>query len=155
VFPNADGFSLQNGIIRFKGRVWVGNNALGQEHILRSLHSSGIGGHSGIQATYNRIEAFFAWPKLKASVIAFVQSCEFCQQAKSEHVRLPGLLQTLPVAEKAWSVVSLDFIEGLPKSRSYNAILMVVDKFSKYGHCIPLAHPFTALSVAKLYFANI
>ena len=61
----------------------------------------------------------------------------------------------LPVPEKAWSVVSLDFIEGLPKSQSYNAILMVVDKFTKYGHFIPLAHPFTALSVAKLYFAHI
>jgi len=105
--------------------------------------------------THRQIKALFAWPKMKAFVTAFVQSCEVCQQAKSEHVRLPRLLQPLPVPEKAWSVVSLDFIEGLPKSQSYNAILMVVDKFTKYGHFIPLAHPFTALSVAKLYFAHI
>jgi len=133
----------------------VGSNSLAQNHILQSLHSSVVGGHSGIQSTYHRIKALFAWPKMKAFVTAFVQSCEVCQQAKSEHVRLPGLLQPLPVPEKAWSVVSLDFIEGLPKSQSYNAILMVVDKFTKYGHFIPLTHPFTALSVAKLYFAHI
>lgn len=30
-----------------------------------------------------------------------------------------------------------------------------VDKFSKYSHFIPLAHPFTALSVAKLYMQHV
>jgi len=48
----------------------------------------------------------------------------------------------------------MDFIEGLPKSQTYNAIL-VVDKFSKYGHFIPIAHPFTALTVANLFFTNV
>jgi hypothetical protein len=33
-------------------------------------------------------------------------------------VKYPGLLQPLPVPEFAWQVVGLDFIEGLPKSKS-------------------------------------
>ena len=49
---NDKGFSLYNGIIKYKGRVWVGHNSLAQSHILHALHASGIGGHSGIQATY-------------------------------------------------------------------------------------------------------
>ena len=89
---NGKGYSLQNGIIRFHGRIWVGNNALAQNHIMQALHSSAIGGHSGIQATYHRIKTLFAWPKLKASVTSFVQSCEICQQAKIDHVKPPGLL---------------------------------------------------------------
>lgn len=138
-----------------KGRVWIGNNPLAQSHILQALHASGIGGHSGIQATYHRVKALFAWPKLKQFVTSYVQACDICQKAKVEHVRLPGLLQPLPVPQQAWSTVSLDFIEGHPKSGGYDVILVVIDKFSKYGHFIPLAHPYTALSVAQAYFNNI
>ena len=52
-------------------------------------------------------------------------------------------------------MVSLDFVEGLPSFGSANCILVVVDKFSKFAHFIPLRHPFTALSVAKAYMDNV
>jgi len=103
---NDKGFSLEDGILRHKGKVWVGNNALAQQHILQALHASGLGGHSGMQATYQRVKALFSWPKLKETVNKYVQSCVICQQAKVEHTRLPGLLQPLPIPESAWSVVS-------------------------------------------------
>ena len=44
---NSD-YSLSQGIIRYKGRIWVGQNLLAQNHILQALHASGIGGHSEI-----------------------------------------------------------------------------------------------------------
>jgi hypothetical protein len=55
------------------------------------------------------------------------------------------------VPKGACQVISMDFIEGLPKLRSTNCILVVVDKFSKYNHFIPLLHPFTAISVAQTF----
>ena len=52
-------------------------------------------------------------------------------------------------------MMCLDFIEGLPISYKHDVILVVIDKFTKYGHFIALAHPFTALQVAQAYMANI
>lgn len=45
----------------------------------------------------------------------------------------------------------MDFIEGLPRSGRYNCILVVVDKFSRFTHFIPLAHPFSAATVAMAF----
>jgi hypothetical protein len=45
------GFSLVEGLIRYKNRIWLGHNQLAQQHVLQALHASGIGGHSDTQGT--------------------------------------------------------------------------------------------------------
>jgi hypothetical protein len=114
-----------------------------------------LGGHCGIAATYNKVKALFAWPNMKQAVKEYVNQCQVCQQAKPEHTKLPGLLQPLPIPEQAWHTISMDFVEGLPKSKGYDTILVVVDKLTKYGHFLPLAHPFAALTIAKLFHNNV
>ena len=36
-----------------------------------------------------------------------------------------------------------------------STILVVVDRLSKYAHFIPLSHPYTIVSVARIFFDNI
>ena len=55
----------------------------------------------------------------------------------------------------AWQSISMDFYDGLPTSGCKNCILVIVDRLSKYSHRVPLAHPFTALTVAKAFVANV
>jgi mono/diheme cytochrome c family protein len=59
---------------------------------------------------------------MKASVQAFLSSCQVCHQAKPDRAKYPGLLQPLLVPEEAWHTISMDFVEGLPKSAGMNAI---------------------------------
>jgi hypothetical protein len=152
---NDKGYSLEQGVIRFHGRIWVGNNVTAQQHIIQALHSSGIGGHSGVLATYQRIKRMFAWPHLKQTVAQYVSTCATCQQAKTEHTKLLGLLQPLPIPPFPWHTVSMDFVEGLPRSQGYDVILVVIDKLTKYGHFLPLKHPFTAAQVAQTFLDGI
>jgi len=49
----------------------------------------------------------------------------------------------------------MDFIDGLPPSRQYNCLLVVVDKLTKYSHFLPLKNPYTASKVAELFVDNI
>ncbi|KAF0929881.1 hypothetical protein E2562_026095 [Oryza meyeriana var. granulata] len=51
--------------------------------------------------------------------------------------------------------IGLDFVEALPKVGGKSVILMVVNRFSKYCHFIPLAHPYTAETVAQAFFSDI
>lgn len=153
--PDSEGFSLTDGLIRQHGRIWVGSNVGLQTKIIHTLHSTPIGGHSGIQQTYQRIKKLFIWKGLKHDVENFVRQCSVCQQAKHEHCGTPGLLNPLKRPEKPWDDITMDFIEGLPKSNGYNAILVVVDRYTKYAHFLPLRHPFTAPQVAKLFMDHV
>ncbi|KAF0929066.1 hypothetical protein E2562_015181 [Oryza meyeriana var. granulata] len=49
----------------------------------------------------------------------------------------------------------MDFIERLPRVHGKIVILTVVDRFSKFVHFIPLAHPYTTTMVAAAFFAEI
>lgn len=79
-------FSLRDGILHYKNKIWIGNNTTLQHRILSALHSGAIGGHSGVQVTYSRIKKLFAWQGLKKSVLEFIDQCSVCKQAKAERV---------------------------------------------------------------------
>lgn len=148
-------FSLSNGIIKYKGSIWLGNNIELQQKVITALHASPMGGHSGFPVTYKRIKALFAWPKMKQVIKNAISGCSVCLQSKPDRSKYPGLLQPLPVPEGAWQVLTMDFIEGLPKYGKFNSIFVVVDKFSKYSHFIPLSHPFSVIDVAQAFMCNI
>lgn len=56
---NAQGFSLRDGLIRQHTKVWVGANVAHQTKLIHAFHSTPIGGHSGRQATYQRLKKLF------------------------------------------------------------------------------------------------
>ena len=101
------------------------------------------------------MKRLFAWRGMKRDVKQFVSSCSVCAQAKPDRARYPSLLAPLPVPTESWEMVSMDFIEGLPRSGAANCLLVVVDRFSKFAHFIPLLHPFTAPQVAQAFLDNV
>lgn len=156
VGPKSDEFfTLSQGILRYKGRVWIGNDHALEQQIISALHDSPQGGHSGFPVTYRRLSSLFKWAGMKSMVQEFVRSCLICQRAKPERNHPAGLLQPLPIPSVPWEVATMDFIEGLPPSRQFDCLLVVVDKLTKYAHFIPLKHPYTASKVADVFVDNI
>lgn len=92
---------------------------------------------------------------MKNHILHYVKCCPTCQQDKPDHAAYPGLLEPLPVPKESWELIGMDFIDGLPRSGGVNCILVIVDKFTKFAHFLPLAHPYTASKVALLYMTHI
>jgi len=123
--------------------------------LLEQFHTSPIGGHEGAFKTFKRLSSEVYWKGMRKDVVEFLKGCQVCQQNKYSTLSPAGLLQPLPIPTKVWSNISLDFIEGLPVSSGYDAVLVVVDRLSKYGHFIPLKHPYTAKSVVEVFIKEI
>jgi hypothetical protein len=133
---------------------WV-NGELLKDTILQWLHDSALEGHSGRYVTVARIKSLFYWKGMNKDIHNYVRNYGVCQQSKPDLAGSPGVLQPLPVPQKIWADISMDFIESLPNSSGKQVILVVVDKLSKYAHFISLAHPYTVEDVARIFMDNI
>jgi hypothetical protein len=145
-------WSLVDGMIQYKDRLYIPPAATLIQEIVQAVHEDV---HEGVQRMLHRLRRDFHFPNMKQLVQDFVRECSVCQRYKSEHLNPAGLLIPLPVPNSVWTDITLDFIEALPKVRDKSVILTVVDRFSKYCHFIPLAHPYSAESVAEAFFINI
>lgn len=152
---SAPPYTLQNRIIRYHGRIYIGTNTNLKEQLFMSFHSSELGGHLGERATYQRMKLLIYWLGMKARVNEFAKACAVCLKNKSKNMPHPGLFQHLPVPKMAWAHITLDFVEGLPKSEGKDVVMVVVDMFTKYAHFISLSHPFMAQVVVDLFMDHI
>ena len=145
---------INNTLFR-KGKVVVGKDNQLQTKLTNIYHDTAAGGHSRATITAKRLKQVFYWRKLQKFVRQYVRECSIYQQNKTENVKLSGLLQPLPIPIAPFIDISMDFIEGLPKSDGKEVILVVVDRFSKYAHLMALSHPYTALTVAKVFIEHV
>ncbi|CAA0836351.1 Uncharacterized mitochondrial protein AtMg00850, partial [Striga hermonthica] len=144
-------YELHNDLLLHRGRVYVPDSGQLREQILQHFHDSKVGGHSGIYRTWMRIANTFFWPGQQGTVRDYIARCDDCQRTKSDSRRPGGLLQPLPVPEAIWEDITMDFIEGLPNSNGFDGVMIVVDRLTKYAHFIPITHPYTAKSIARLF----
>ena len=99
--------------------------------ILQEAHSGAAGGQSRVKKkTLEMIKRAFYWQKMKQETCKFVAECDICQRNKAENIACLGLLQPLPIPDQIWSDISMDFIEGLPKSHGKDVILVIMDRLS-------------------------
>lgn len=148
-------FSLDHGRLLFRGRVVLSATSTLIPQFLTEYHCSLVGGHSGELRTYQRLRNDVYWVGMKSHVREFVRACEVCQRNKHMAMSPGGLLQPLALPTQVWDDVTMDFIEGLPKSEGVDTILVVVDRLSKYSHFLALRHPFTAKGVAEVFTNSV
>ena len=71
------------------------------------------------------------------------------------HHKPYGLLKQLPIPERPWNSISMDFIEKLPPSSGYTSILVIVDRLSKQSLFIPTHDTITSPQLAQLFVLHV
>ncbi len=121
-----------------------------RQRVMQLVHSNPSSGHPGIAATLQLLNNKFWWSTLRIDTIAFIQNCTICNTSKSPHQLPAGLLHPLPIPQRPWSHIAIDFVTDLPSSQGHTTILTVIDRFSKACRLIPLPKLPTDLETAEV-----
>ncbi|KAE8708553.1 Detected protein of unknown function [Hibiscus syriacus] len=149
-------FWVEDGLLYTKGRrIYVPKWDNLRRDLVKECHDTKWAGHPGQKRTMALLETTYFWPHMKDSVELYVKTCLVCQQDKVENRQPTGLLEPFPVPQRPWDSITLDFISALPKSEGYGSIMVVVDRFSKYGTFIPCPKDCTAEESARAFFKNV
>ena len=154
-----DEFDEKDGILQFQGRDFIPASL--RETVLRLYHDGPLQGHPGTAKMLQVLQDRCYFPKIRHAIEDYVKKCTICRRNKHDRHAPYCLLQPLQVPNRPWESVAMDFIVKLPSSidpvtkESYDGIMVVVDRFSKFGRFIPYRETWTATDLAHVFIKNV
>lgn len=113
------------GIAKFRGWLCVSNDDELRKSILEEAHRSKFSIHHGVTKMHQYMKRTYWWMGMKRNVVNFISKCLACQQVKFDN-KFPGLLTPLEIPKWKSEYVTIDFVEGLPKSWKKNDSIWIV-----------------------------
>jgi len=149
-----------DGVVFFRGRQWTPEYEPLRTRMINDIHTSPTFGHPGRRITFKKLSELYFWPGMSTDVKRYVENCDTCGRTKSWKDGKQGFLHPLPVPDRVWHEVSMDFITDLPESDGCTILMVVTDRLSKDVILIPLpnmdtdavVHAFLRYCVAYHYF---
>jgi transposase InsO family protein len=141
------------------GEYWFKENALAlpdhgdvRQAALFSMHDAPWAGHVGRNRMLIALKAAYWWKYLDRDARKYVETCDSCQRNKPHHSIKENLLAPLPVPERPFQTIGIDFITSLPVTpRGYDAIAVIVCHFTKLVHYVPCHTSTSATEFATLF----
>jgi transposase InsO family protein len=121
------------GLLLFRDRIWVPAAEPLRTRLIQDTHDSHITGHPGRDSTFAILSRRFFWPGLSKGVRRFVRNCDVCGRVTIWRHRKKGLLKPLPIPDRNWQDISIDFMDKLPATGPQGAtnLMVITDRLSK------------------------
>ena len=130
-------FQDEDKLLYYEDQVYILPNKKLQEQLLNNNYDAPIAGHPRVFKTYKLINWYYWWLSQLKDIKTYIEGCSTCQQNKASRQKKATPLNPHPLPESPWESILLDIIGLLPESNGFNAILSVIDQFSKMIHLIP------------------
>ncbi|GJS78586.1 hypothetical protein Tco_0728467 [Tanacetum coccineum] len=124
--------------------------------IMHESHKSKYSIHPGSDKMYHDLKKLYWWPNMKAIIAEYVSKCLTCSRVKAECQKPSGLLVQPEIPMWKWERITMDFVTKLPKtSTGHDAIWVIVDRFTKLAHFIPIRATDSMETLTRLYIKEI
>ena len=145
----------QDGIIYIEEQIYIPNNRKIKEQILQENYNSVDVGHLGQSRMLELIKQNYWWLGIKEDVKKYVQECFKYQQNKVQHQKKSGELHPLNTSQGPWQEISINIIGPLPKSNGMDAIVVIMDIFTKIIRLKATTTNISSKDIAKIYSDEI
>ncbi|WVZ52051.1 LOW QUALITY PROTEIN: hypothetical protein U9M48_003146 [Paspalum notatum var. saurae] len=140
-----DCFTLDNqGVLWFKNRLVVPKDMEPRKKILEEAHESVSAMHPGSNKMYRDLKQRFWWTRMKRKIAKYVSNVTRRYASPLKH---PGLEVGRHTHGFCGRVAT--------HSKGYDSIWVIIDRFTKSAHFIPVKTSYTAATYAELYIARI
>jgi hypothetical protein len=146
----------EDGILLYRGKVYVPNSMELKNIVLRELHNVSYDGHQGYQKSITIARSQYFWPGMKKEVANYIARCLVFHKVKTKHMHLAGMPQPFTIIEWKKEVVRIYFITKMSRTmKQHDSIMVVVEKLTKEAHFIPMKTKSKATSIAKIYMKEV
>ena len=92
---------------------------------------------------------------MDSDIVRFVSNCAACRRSKVPRDKTPGLLRPLPIPDRPWQHISMDFKDMPPDQEGMNMVCVFVDRLGKRPVSVPCNKAIDARAMAQLYLVHV
>jgi hypothetical protein len=141
----------EDGFIYYRGKLYVSNVKELRREVVKLCHDMVTAGHPGKNGTTELVSCYYWWLRMAGFISSYIEGCDKCQRYRKD-IHPKALVHLQEVPEGPWQIISVDLIGPLPMSKGKDAILNIVDHYTKQLHLFLVTTQITADGVTSIYF---
>ena len=118
-------------------------------------HAHNIIGHFGQFKTAQYIRRYFWWPSMSHGIELYCKTCGIYMTTKDVNSKPTGLLHSLPIPDRLWQSIGIDFMGPLQKSNNFDYLLVIIDRLMSQVHLVPTMTMVTTRGITWLILKEV
>src|ERR1035437_10396285 len=120
--------------------------------LIKEAHEQPMIGHPGRAKLRQLLQARYYWPSQAKDIDRYRDNCYTCRRSHVLRDKKPGLLHPLPVPDRPWQHVLVDFKKCLESKNGHNIVAIFVNRLGKRPITILVRDTVIVKELAPFFF---